>query len=152
MIKLSVYLPKRIIDELRAYGDISDVTNDILRLCEEGTITLYDKPYAPNDDKQLRIDININCAWYEDLLAVHGPTSKKISVKRLLCWFFDTNKPQEFGWEKQANVRSKRIDLLLKSVINAEGDLTRRALIVPEYAEQISLICKQLELLRKELQ
>ena len=98
-MKFSIYLHKPIADTLKCYGDLSEITNKILSLGEQGLIILTDKPNVPDRQGATRYDIEVTNESYLSLVKSYPINSCRVSLRRLLYWFVENELYNEFGWK-----------------------------------------------------
>ena len=89
MIKVNVQLPVEYYNILSMFGTMDEVTAKALELCENGEILLETLPpvYADETSKTFQVVINNN--YYENLREIYGPTSPKVSIRKLLCYIVE---------------------------------------------------------------
>lgn len=124
-MKFSVYLHKPIADVLRCYGDLSEVTNRILSLADEGVIDVFNKPDIPNRDGAARYTIDVTNEGYLALLNTYSANSKHISLRRLLYWFVENELYYEVGWKVVNEYRDAGKDRAIKRLDSAYDNITR---------------------------
>lgn len=95
MRQIQVYLHKEYIDYLQHFGNLDDVVQMALQKVTADDFTDMDE--APPRDDTLKRTLWINCPWYETLLeeTCHQRT---YSLRKLLYWLVDNEKPVEWGW------------------------------------------------------
>ena len=120
-MRISLYLHKDIINTLRYYGDISDVINKILELCENDVVDLFDKPAAPPRGDASRIEVNITNSYYLSLMEEFPKNSSKISLRRLLYWFVENDMFEETGVTLPETIQQDQT--VLNKIIIAEDAL-----------------------------
>ncbi len=94
---VKVRINKETYDILKAFGDISDVTNRILEEAAQGKFDIMDLPPVL-DDNSSRYNINIVEPEYLKLYSMYGPKSVRISLKRILQTFVDLDMYERLGW------------------------------------------------------
>lgn len=90
-MRVSIYLHDNIIAELKQYGDLQQVIDQILALGEAGKIDLCDKPRCKDRDGARRLDIIVTNSYYIDMLQRYPPHSTRVSLRRLIYWFVEND-------------------------------------------------------------
>lgn len=98
MIKVNVQLPVEYYNILSMFGTMDEVTAKALELCENGEILLETLPpvYADETSKTFQVVINNN--YYENLREIYGPTSPKVSIRKLLCYIVENEVYTDYKW------------------------------------------------------
>ena len=97
-MKISIYLHKEIIETLRCFGTLDEVINHILDDMS-ANYSLTDLPSCPDRTNAQRCIINITNTEYLELLNIFGPTSPRISLRRIIYYFVENELYNEFNWE-----------------------------------------------------
>lgn len=141
---VNVYLERRVRDVLKCYGNLNDVTNNILQLGAEGIINVMDKPTAPpkKDGQQYAIDVTEEN--YIGLMAIYGPKSSRISLRRLLYWFVDNEIYNEIGWEGVESYTDSDTDKSIQLIGDIKVLLYRLERKISNCSDEISIIRENL--------
>ena len=97
-MKVSVYLHKEIIETLRCFGNLDEVVNHILDDMS-ANYSLTDLPACPDRTNAQRCTVDITNTEYLELLSTFGPTSPRVSLRRIIYYFVENELYTEFGWE-----------------------------------------------------
>lgn len=83
-----VALPRDVYDIICCLGDFNTVVNNIIDLYEEEAIPVdvENLPKYPNR-RDGTYKIRIHNPWYEEMLEYYGNTSRRYSLRRMLCYF-----------------------------------------------------------------
>ena len=145
----SIYLHSPIVETLKCYGELSEVVNKILSLCEQGIIDLVDMPRCPDRSGASRFDINVTSEYYLSLVESFPPNSPRISLRRLLYWFVEQEVYDALEWIPTFPYVSKQKDKLLKKIGGIESDLHKLLLKLNEEEKQC---CRDVILKLNELE
>ena len=132
----SIYLHSPIAETLKCYGELSDVVNKILSLCEQGAIELIDMPKCPDRNGASRFDINVTSEYYISLVESFPPNSPRISLRRLLYWFVEQEMYDALEWIPTFPYISKEKNNILKKIGGIESDLHKLLLKLNEEEKQ----------------
>ena len=102
MIKVNITISDEYYKILRLFGTMDEVVQKALELAEKGDIDLETCPYVQQFGRLKHVVVTINNAYYESLRALHGATSPKASINRLLYYIVDNELYEAYGW-KQVN-------------------------------------------------
>lgn len=102
MIKVNITISDEYYKILRLFGTMDEVVQKALMLAEKGDIDLETCPYVQQFGRLKHIVVTVNNAYYESLRALHGATSPKASINRLLYYIVDNELYEAYGW-KQVN-------------------------------------------------
>lgn len=102
MIKVNVTISEDYYKILRLFGTMDEVVQKALMLAEQGEIDLENCPYVQQFGKVKHVVVTVDNAYYESLRSLHGATSPKTSINRLLYYIVDNELYEEYGW-KQVN-------------------------------------------------
>lgn len=102
MIKVNVTISEDYYKILRLFGTMDEVVQKALILAEQGDIDLENCPYVQQFGRLKHVVVNVNNPYYESLRALHGATSPKTSINRLLYYIVDNELYEAYGW-KQVN-------------------------------------------------
>ena len=95
-IKISIYMDDYVLDVLKAFGELNEVVNKVLDACID-TVDLTELPSCPPLTKDThRVDVIVTNQTYIDLSEMYGRNSKKFSLRRLLYWFVENSKYEEY--------------------------------------------------------
>ena len=102
MIKVNIAISDEYYKILRLFGTMDEVVQKALELAEKGDINIEDCPYVQQFGRLKHLVVTIDNEFYESLRALHGATSTKVSINRLLYYIVDNELYEEYGW-KQVN-------------------------------------------------
>lgn len=143
-MRVSVYLHTNIVQILRAFGDLSEVINKILDAADAGAFDIMDKPPCGNREKASRYNVNITNETYLSLLNEYGPTSPRISLRKLLYWFVDNEIYEELGWTQTNAYVDKNIQFALNHIERSISELERvtQRINLPDEYKKLEAIAK----------
>lgn len=97
-MKISIYLHKEIIETLQCFGTLDETINHIL---DDMSVnySLTDLPACPDRTNAQRCTVDITNTEYLELLNTFGPTSPRISLRRIIYYFVENELYNEFNWE-----------------------------------------------------
>lgn len=149
-MQYKVYLHRQIIDILSMYGDLSDVVNKILSYVEEGEINIETLPSAPSRDKAYQVTIDITNEYYLSLLTKYSIYSGKNSLRRLLYWFVENEKYDEYNFVKINDFVNSAIKKPLNHIKQAEEHITKLLSYnnTEEFSDKITTILNDINSLK----
>lgn len=100
MIKVNIAIDNNYYNILRLFGTMDEVVDKALKLVEQGEIDFDRCPQIPTTKNCRHIVVAISNPYYEELRALHGATSSKISINRLLYYIVDNELYYTYGWER----------------------------------------------------
>lgn len=100
MIKVNIAIDNSYYNILRLFGTMDEVVDKALKLVEQGEIDFERCPQIPTTKNCRHIVVAISNPYYEELRALHGATSSKISINRLLYYIVDNELYYTYGWER----------------------------------------------------
>ena len=100
MIKVNIAIDNNYYNILRLFGTMDEVVDKALKLVEQGEIDFDRCPQIPTTKNYRHIVVSITNPYYEELRALHGATSSKISINRLLYYIVDNELYYTYGWER----------------------------------------------------
>lgn len=122
-MKFNVYLHRNVADLLLRYGDsIDTVVNNILNEMELRDEPMVDLPPAPPRDNVRRLSVDVTNKAFLDLSDIFGQYSGRVSLRRIIYYFYDNEKYIEYGWRPNYEGKDKRLIYL------SERDRFERAL------------------------
>ena len=121
----SVYLHKNVSEILMCYGELSEVVNRILSLAEEGVIDIVDMPRCQPRVGATRYDIDITSEYYLSLAKTFPPNSSRISLRRLLYWFVESEVYDELGWTVKSQYDSDEKRRILRKLTTIKSDMAK---------------------------
>ena len=151
MMRINLSVPDDVAAMMEMFGDVSEVTNKILHLAETEQISVMNKPAVNDIQHPRKLSILVNNEYYEDLVLTYGITSRNISLKRLLCWFFETEQYLQFNWKPKNEYINKRIERFKSVLTKAEADIMTAAISMPEHITEIKDVCAKIRELREGL-
>lgn len=100
-MKISVYLNDEICSKIAYFGTLDDVVNRMLNDMVAHDELFDDKPEPPPRTKDKRKSVDVLCSEYLELFSHYPPNSSKVSLRRLIYWFFgDYEVYATYGWKK----------------------------------------------------
>ena len=100
MIKVNIAIDNNYYNILRLFGTMDEVVDKALKLVEQGEIDFDRCPQIPTTKNCRHIVVAISNPYYEELRALHGATSSKISINRLLYYIVDNELYYTYEWER----------------------------------------------------
>ena len=94
MRRMSLYLSKEIVDELRRYGDLNEVIGDIVDAVAEGELPLGVAHEVPRENGRV-YHIVVNNPEYESFVESVGARNKRYSLRKLIYYVVDTGLLEE---------------------------------------------------------
>lgn len=122
---MHLHLHRRLIETLEQFGDLSDVTNRILRLAADGYYDIHNKPACPPRKGCVYCAIDVTEPTYLAEYNLRGPLDRSISLRRLLYWFVDNEMYNELSWQvvddtTRADKIAQNITMARKALSNAK--------------------------------
>ena len=143
---MSIYLSDEIADVLKCFGELSEVTNRILKAGSDGVIDIMHKPKIPDKKGGQYYKIIIEDPDYLELLDTFGPKSSVISIRRLLYWFVENGIYEELEWEPKETYESKSVNKNYDAIVKLKQSLHRCLQLMPQYKDDLlqirEIICK----------
>ena len=139
MIKVNIAIDNNYYNILRLFGTMDEVVDKALKLVEQGEIDFDRCPQIPTTKNCRHIVVAISNPYYEELRALHGATSSKISINRLLYYIVDNELYYTYVWERnfelskdqKRQVESWKCDIMYR--------ITKLSRLLVSHEQQVSL-------------
>lgn len=119
---INLFLDENTAQIAQYYGDLSDVVNKILHHGALGEIPIMDLPTVPSSPTK-QYKVNVTDEDYIKLCELYGTKSSRISLRRIVYWFFETEKYIELEWTSDAVLRKKDDVAILELLTDIECKL-----------------------------
>jgi len=95
---ISVYLHENVLNTLTCFGDLSEVTDRVLKEFYEHKVDFYNAPKCPDRSLCKRVTINITYLPYLNEIEAEGIKNKNLSLSRILTYFADNEYYNTYEW------------------------------------------------------
>lgn len=112
-MKLNIYLHRNIIDLMKRFGDdLGEVADRIIEDMQRNGDEYIDLPDGPPREGAVRTVIDVTNREFLEMMEILGKNSGRVSIRKVIYWFFDNEKYAEYGWKYNYIGKDKKLKLM----------------------------------------
>lgn len=88
MLAIKIYVPAYVREYLRSFGSADEVANTLVRIAFRDDLwpSIDQEELELRSEKDVAFSFNLDSKEYEEARSIYGPTSRKISLRRLMIY------------------------------------------------------------------